>query len=412
MIDQNDSNSDNLHSDSVDGLHLNESAIHKNFSRIIGKKSKSFNRKKRLKTLHTCEQCKKEFSYRSALKKHLATHTSEKPCICEECGKAFKTRSNLGQHQKIHLKDGNQFHCSQCDFTSENHAAVHAHRQIHPEGCLICEICGMAYGERSNLTKHMRVHDPRRPYSCSYPDCPWRFKTEMMCHAHIKAHNTQGQHQCGYCGFMFRHKCHLRRHERVQHGVVFDRRRVRILVSDACTNTNANNEQEPKLSEPNRNSSKPSVPMRTATQLPDENKLVMKCQSQGQSIIYQTETQSNAVSVPIELMQGSYSYIPVLSHDQEDPHTYYVVNATASQQVTPVMLQTVHSQLPDNCVQQSQQILHLGQGTGIEYQGRGPSTDQTRVIGTSGPREILTESHQTVTVNSEVCTPEGWKGDE
>ncbi|XP_014675071.1 PREDICTED: zinc finger protein 251-like [Priapulus caudatus] len=369
------------------------------------------NLRKRLTDSHACEQCTKVFSYRSALKKHYATHTSEKPCVCEECGKAFKTKSNLGQHLKVHLRNGNQFKCSQCDFTSDNHAAVHAHRQIHPEGCLICEICGMAYGEKSNLTKHMRVHDPSRPYSCSYTDCPWKFKTEMMCHAHIKAHNTQGQHRCSYCGFMFRHKCHLRRHERVKHGVVLDRRRARISVVTSDVH-NGGDLEEPV--------SKPQVTTDVVNagneklQASIQRGLVVKNHVSDQSTLYGPDSQHEGVSVPIELMHGSYSYIPVLSHDQEQSHTYYVVNTTSSQQqVAPVMLHSVHPQLQAHSGQQPQQISHLEQGHAVEYLHRvGPAPDQPpidrmQVIPTGHSSDVVGESHQTLTAT--IANGELWK---
>lgn len=164
---------------------------------------------------YPCNKCDKIFTRLRYLRKHLHTHQTEQKFLCDECGKAFKTQSYLNAHHKTHKKTA--YNCSQCDFTSSVTTAIHAHRQIHNEGSVICDICGFAYIDKSTLMKHKRVHDPNRPYSCSYPGCTWRFMTEIMCKAHFKKHTTEGKFKCNKCGYVFRKKHHLRRHEAKVH---------------------------------------------------------------------------------------------------------------------------------------------------------------------------------------------------
>ena len=167
---------------------------------------------------YVCNKCKKTFCRLRYLRKHMVTHKTEQNFLCDECGKHFKTRAYLVSHRKTH--DKKSFKCIQCDFTSDNAFAIHAHRQIHTEGSIICDVCGFAYSDKSTLVKHKNVHDMSRPFACSLPGCTWRFKSEAACNAHIRGHsNIEGKFKCSHCGYGFRHKHHLKRHEAKMHGV-------------------------------------------------------------------------------------------------------------------------------------------------------------------------------------------------
>ena len=183
--------------------------------------------------VYPCSQCGKVFSRLRYLRKHTETHRTEKKFVCDTCGKSFKSRAYLRVHKRIHREK--VFRCNQCPFTSSNNASIHIHRQIHSQGSVLCDICGYAYTDKSTLTKHKRVHDTSRPYACNHPGCMWRFKTEIMCKAHIRAHTTEGKFRCAYCGYIFRHKHHLIRHETNIHGVQRDRMPINNNSPPAAT---------------------------------------------------------------------------------------------------------------------------------------------------------------------------------
>jgi len=75
--------------------------------------SESGVRKRSSKILPVCAVCGKRFVCVTTMKRHLVTHTGEKPFSCKVCGKQYTQKGNLRVHERTHRND-RPFECNIC----------------------------------------------------------------------------------------------------------------------------------------------------------------------------------------------------------------------------------------------------------------------------------------------------------
>lgn len=109
-----------------------------------------------------CSECGKCCDGNIKLKRHMRTHSEERPHKCKHCPKAFKTRGNLNLHLERHAGVKNH-ECDVCGKAFIAAKELHAHMSIHTgEGAHKCEWCSKTFLYASMLKRHALTHERKQ----------------------------------------------------------------------------------------------------------------------------------------------------------------------------------------------------------------------------------------------------------
>ncbi|XP_043278917.1 zinc finger protein 436-like isoform X2 [Venturia canescens] len=141
--------------------------------------------------------------------------------ICDICGMDFKKRNELSLHMDDHVaKEEGDFQCEVCNRIFSNLRLFRIHKRIHyPQvKSWPCETCGKRYSSKNLLEEHINTHTGTRPYVCE--NCGKDFASKYTYKAHAKTHEVRPRpFQCSQCSKSFLSQQNLNQHERTHNGV-------------------------------------------------------------------------------------------------------------------------------------------------------------------------------------------------
>uniref|UniRef100_A0A1A8QFA7 Zinc finger protein 473 n=1 Tax=Nothobranchius rachovii TaxID=451742 RepID=A0A1A8QFA7_9TELE len=146
-----------------------------------------------------CPMCSRFLHSTRDLKKHLRSHSEERPFVCVTCEKGFKYKDTIKKHQVIKGHDGIRVErCERleqilAEVSTQNFAASELKENnseapantwddspfapvptITNKNLKVCPVCSKSFDRFKTLNKHIQSHTEDRPYHCIH--CERRFK--------------------------------------------------------------------------------------------------------------------------------------------------------------------------------------------------------------------------------------------
>ncbi|XP_077390027.1 uncharacterized protein LOC144026850 [Festucalex cinctus] len=179
-----------------------------------------------------CYECKKTFSSRAGLKRHMMQHTGEKPYLCSLCDKRFSLKEYLNRHMTTHTG----WNCQVCGKTFTKRRAFSEHMITHTgekpakshsdKKCIKCRVCGESFFKASDFVAHMETHAAEKPATSKKrikshsgkkplrcPICAKTFGNKSYFPQHMRIHTGEKPFQCNKCFQRFRFKYRIKNHK-------------------------------------------------------------------------------------------------------------------------------------------------------------------------------------------------------
>lgn len=163
---------------------------------------------------YRCSICGCFYKNRDSLSRHLVRHKATSKLKCPYCPRQFYFNRDLNFHMKHHIEPTAEYRCEICSKNYSSKSALKKHADLHTNSkkfkCTF-DGCSMAFARKFTLENHLRTHDDVRPFKCSR--CNASFIQKNILQRHLKITHNEYFYKCEFCNEKsFEKKAELRVH--------------------------------------------------------------------------------------------------------------------------------------------------------------------------------------------------------